>query len=393
MAIRWRQSRARNFLRERDNVEALSELRSALRRDLDNTETLLLLARTHRRLGNLDRVSVLLNHAAAMGADSGRVERERLLVLAQTGDLRKSEPFLATMLISASEDGPDICQAFVQGFFANVRTKDALDLLDVWEESYPDDPEPIFMRAYLWQSMSQSSQAIPLYAKGLKMDPDQTIMRRRLAEALLHSQKLPEAEAQLAICVQQAPDDAQIRYVLAQCAYERGDFDLAAERIGKALQLAPLHLDARRLKGQLELARGKFDDALRELEEVVKRQPYDTFAREALGRTLRALNRPDDAKKHLDYVGQAETNMRQLDRLVRESIKVPHDAELRYEIGTILFRFGPPDDAAKWMKAAIELNPGHRGAHRALAVYFEACGDAANATYHRQLASANGRER
>jgi tetratricopeptide (TPR) repeat protein len=389
MAVYWRQSRARTRLQHRRNAEALDELRVALRHDLQNVETLLLLARTHRRLGNLARVSVLLGRAEALGGSERRIQRERRLALAQAGRLRETEPHLADMLINAGDDGPDICEAYVQGFFANLRNADALRLLDVWERSYPSDPQPIFMRAYLWQSMGHPAQAIALYRKGLDTAPQQTTMRRRLGEALVETGQIDGAETELSLCVKQAPDDPEIRYVLAQCAYARGDLEQARQRLDQTLKLAPGHLDARRLKGQTALALGKPDEALGELEAVVEQRPYDTLAREALGRALLALGRSDEAKGHLDFVAQAEPSISRLNRLLRESIIKPNDAELRYEIGTILFQYGPPEDAAKWMRAALELNPEHAGAHRALAAHFGSREHMANAWFHRRLA---GRE-
>ena len=145
LSVSWRQSRARKSLRERHHAEALDALRAALRRDLDDPETLLLLARTYRRVGDLARVTLFLDRAAALGGDASRIERERRLVLAQTGKLSETEAYLSEMLVNAGDDGPDICEAYVQGYFANLRSSDALRLLDAWEQSYPGDPQPIFM--------------------------------------------------------------------------------------------------------------------------------------------------------------------------------------------------------------------------------------------------------
>ncbi|HID74780.1 MAG TPA: tetratricopeptide repeat protein [Planctomycetaceae bacterium] len=386
VGVRWRQFRARELLGRRDEAAALQHLRAALRYDPDNEETLLLLARTHRRMGNLERVGRLLTRAEDLGGDRGRIERERRLVLAQCGELREVEGHLADMLIHAGEDGPDICEAFVQGYFANLRINEALQLLEVWQESYPHDPQPLFMRAYLFQGMNHPAEAIELYRKGLGMAPHKTTMRRRLAAVLLEAGRLDDAEAELLLCARRMPEDAETWYLLARCIHARGDVEEARRRLDKSLQLDPDHLDARRLKGQLDLERGKLDEALAELEQVVQRRPYDILAREALGRALRAMGRPEEAKAHFDFVTQAEESIARMNRLLRESLRKPHEAEVRYQIGTILFRYGPPDDAAKWMRAALQLDPEHVGAHRALAAYFRQRDEAAKAAFHLQQA-------
>lgn len=382
----WHLARARQLFRQYRDNEALAELRVAVRRNLADADTILLLARAHRRLGSLPQMTLLLARAGTLQGDASAIERERRLAVAQTGRLREVENYLPEMLVTAGEDGPDVCQAFVQGYFANLRSNDALRLLDAWERSYPDDSQPLFMRAYLWQSMSHPEQAIPLYREGLSRAPHRTSMLRGLAEALLSTNDIDQAEAALAICLAETPKDPRVLYVWAQCAYERGRLEEAGKRLAEAIRVAPDDSDVRRLKGQLDLAQGKFEDAFRELQVLAERDPHDTFVRESLGRALQGLGRTEEAKRHLDYVARAEPNLRRLDRLFRESIQSPQNAELRYEIGTILFEFGSPADAARWMQAALELDPKHAGAHRALAAHFESLGDAANAMLHRQFA-------
>ena len=389
LAILYRQSRARVLLAKRHDSAALNPLRAALRSDLENPNTLLLLARAHRRLGDLPRVSLLLNRAEALGGDARRIERERRLTLAQSGRLSEAEPFLPEMLLNPDEDGPDICQAFVQGYFAHLRSGDAVRLLDVWQQSYPNDPQVYFMRGYLMQSMDDTKQAEQLYRRGLELAPDQTTMRRRLAEVLIETGELDEAESELSLCVKQSPEDAEIGFLLARNAYQRGDLQLATERLNETLHRAPDHFQARRLKGQLDLVQGKPDEALRELESVVRQRPYDLLAREALGRAFRTLGRGDEAELHFDFVAEGEQASSRVNRLIRQTIEQPADAEIRYQIGKILLQYGPPEDAARWMRAVLQLQPDHLGAHRALADYYRAQGDAAGTAFHRQRAAAD----
>ncbi len=73
-----------------------------------------------------------------------------------------------------------------------------------------------FMRGYLMQSMDDTKQAEQLYRRGLELAPDQTTMRRRLAEVLIETGELDEAESELSLCVKQSPEDAEIGFLLAQ---------------------------------------------------------------------------------------------------------------------------------------------------------------------------------
>ncbi|MCU0959962.1 MAG: tetratricopeptide repeat protein [Pirellulaceae bacterium] len=384
LLAQYRRARARTALDSRRDVVALQWLRDALYRDPDDSQTLVWLARTHRRLGNLERATWLLQQAESLGGDARRIELERRLILAQSGRLRDVEPLLADMLIDAGADGPDVCEAFVQGFFLNLRTAEAADLLDVWQETLPQDPQPHFLRAYLFKGVDRNAEAEQHYRLGLAMDPDQTTMRRRLAEILIDTNQLEQAESELARCQRESPDDPQIYYALARSAFQRGAHDAAVRQLEETLRRAPDHVEARRLRGQIRLADGQPADALPDLEAAAAQRPYDTLTREALGRTLLALNRPQEAQAHLDYVREATQQLDRVNRLLREAVERPDDAEVRFQIGSILFQYGAPDDAARWTRAALELQPDHAGAHRALAAYSESRGDAAAASYHRQ---------
>ncbi len=292
LIVQYRQARARMSLDKRREAETLDSLRTALRRDLDNPHTLLWLARTHRRLGDLPRTSLLLDRAETLGGDARRIELERRLVLAQSGRLGEVEPLLPDMLIDAGADGPDVCEAFVQGFFVNLRTAEALRLLDLWQESFPKDPQPYFMRAYLMRSLDKYTEAEQIYRQGLALAPDRTAMRRELADILVVTNQLDQAESELTQCLQEAPDDPQVYFGLARCAYQRGNLAEVPPRLEETLQRAPDHYEARRLRGQLKLAEGQAAEALPDLEAVVAERPYDTLARDALGRTLSALGAP-----------------------------------------------------------------------------------------------------
>lgn len=392
IALRWQRARGERLLTQRQNADALAVLRRALQIDMTDVHTIQDLARVHRRLNDLGPAALLLDRAQTLGGDADWIERERRLALAQSGRIREVESYLADMLINAGADGPDICEAYAQGYFSNLRSAPALRLLDAWQKSFPDDAQPRFMRAYFWQSMNQPARAVDLYYQGLKLAPGRSLMRRRLAAALLAADRIEQAEKELAACLAESPGDAEVHYLAAECAYQRSDLDAAVRELDQTLKRAPDHLAAHRLKGQLLLARGAPEPAVKELRQVLNQHPYDKWAHEAMGRALRSLGRDAEADEHFEFVANAEEHIGRMDRLVRQAIADPDDAELRFEVGAILFQYGDPSDAARWMRAALELNPNHRGAHRALASYYEQIGDAARATRERQLASTQAQQ-
>jgi len=383
LAVQFHTGRARQFLDQRDNQRALDQLRIALRLAPERAETCFLLARAHRRLGNLERVEPLLRHAEKLGGDPERAKRETWLAWAQAGRLREAQPHLSDLLMDTREDGAEICAAYVQGYFTNLQPREALQLLDAWQKDYPGDPQSHFMRGYLNQALAMWSEAAESYRRGLELAPGQTPMRVRLAEVLGELNENDEAIRQFQRCADETPNDAAIFAAWAKCLARQGLTDQARPILQRALSIASMHFEALRQLGELELAEGNFQAALPPLQAAASQRPYDTTTRNALGKTLQALGKADEARPHLEYAAAAEESLSRMERELRRVVERPTDPELRYDNVLTLLRYGSPPDGAKWLHTVLELDPNHQAAHRALAAYYESVGNLAQAARHR----------
>jgi tetratricopeptide (TPR) repeat protein len=382
--VRYMQLRAENLFQEYRDAEALQMLRRTLLVDPANPQSLLALARAHRRDGNLQKAMLFVSQAQSMGGDPERIELERKLVMVQAGRIRESGASPASLLMHANELGPDVLQAFVLGYFANLRTEEAGQLLDRWLESSPHDAQAYFLKAYLQKSLNQFSQAIEYYRRGLELAPHKTRMRRQLCEALLENDELEAANQELAICRSETSDDVELDFLQAQHAYRQSDLQRASELLDQVIERSPEQASARRLRGRIRLEQGRLDAAQDDLQLLVAAEPTDTVARESLGRALQQLGDRDAAEEHFQFVSQATQVQSEVTRLIRQTISQPDDAELRFRIGRLINDFISPEDAARWMRTVLELKPDHPGAHAALAQYFEQRGDRFHALLHRQ---------
>jgi predicted Zn-dependent protease len=367
----------------------MDELRTALWIAPQRPQTYFLLARTHRRLGELDAVPALLRHAVKLGGDPQWADRERWLLLAQSGRLGEAEPHLPELLIDPGGDGPDICEAYVLGYFGNLRTSEARQLLDVWQKDYPEDAQSHFMQGYLNFGLSRYREAAADYRRGLELAPDITLMRYRLAEVLIQAGEWEEAGKELLRCLDEDAQNPDILTTWAKCLSHCGQPDRAREVIEGVLAQTPDHVDAHQVLAELDLAEGRFQHALPHLQAVVSRRPYERQSRWALARTLQALGRAEEAKRHFDYVSEAEQAMDRVARLTRQVVARTEDTQLRYEIGTLLLKYGPPEDGIKWLMTVLQLAPDHRGAHEALTAFYDARGRWQEAEFHRRQASGN----
>lgn len=377
--------RARRCLRVQENEGALEQLRAALRVASGRPETHLLLARTHRRLGNFERVALFLRRATELAGETEQVKREKWLLAAQSGHLRQAEPHLADLLMDPRHDGADICEAYVQAYCTNFRVDDAFRLLEAWEKDYPLDARPHFARASLCQAMGMQPKAVQAYRRGLEIDPGNTTMRYRLAGMLADVDELDEVASLLTLCVKENPDDPAILAAMADSLAARGDPVAAGDLLEKLLDKAPDHFEGLRLLGEIELQQDRFQEALSHLQAAVSLRPYDTSARIALGRTLRAMGQLKEAKPHFDFVAAAEPKLAQLARQIRSVVDRPDDPRIRYQIGAALLEYGSPEEGAKWLRTVLEIDPDHQATHRALAAYSQATDDWRASEYRRLL--------
>jgi len=357
-------------------------LRTALRLNPERAETYFLLARTHRRLGNLEQVESLLRVAQRLGGDPDRAQRETWMTWAQAGRLREAEPHLSELLMDLREDGAEICAAYVQGYFANFQLAAARRLLDAWQRDFPNDPQAFFMRGYLNQALALWSEAAEAYRRGLELAPSQTQIRVRLAEVLGELGETDVALQQFERCAGELPGDAAVFAAWAKCLARQGRTDQARPVLQRALEIASMHFESLRQLGELELAEGNFAQALPPLQAAASQRPYDATTRKAMGKTLQALGRTAEAQSHLEYAAAAEPPLARMEQQLREVFDRPQDPQLRYEIGSTLLRFGSPPDGAKWLYTALELESDHAAAHQALAAYYGRIGDVQKAAEH-----------
>lgn len=369
VVLQWRLALARRALAHRELGEALEWLRAALRSDPERVEIYYLLARAHRRRADVVRAAVYLKQYADRGGDPGLAERETVLALAQSGRLREAEPHLSQLLIDPQGDGPDICEAFVQGYFLNLRIEAALRLLEGWELDYPADPQPHFMRGFLYQALALWPEAAEAYQQGLLRAPHRADMRARLGEVLIKQGQWDEAYEALGRAAAEAPENPDILVAFARCRFQRAETAETRQVLQTVLRRWPEHFEARRLLAELELAEGHFAEAAAALDPLFRQRPYDPTIRHALGRALRALGRTAEAQPHFDYLAEAEPALHRLEQQIRQVLSEPQNPELRFQIGRTLMRYGSPEDGARWLRTVLEIDPGHPGARQLLAAY------------------------
>ena len=377
---------AKNALANGRPQIAIDRLEMALEHDADNADLHFWLARALRHAGRFDAITRQLQLAKDNGTDVHTLQREQWLVLAQSGRLREVERHLPGLLQSPGDDGSEICQAFCYGYLLNLRTNEALTLIDVWQKDFPQDPRPHFMRGLTMQMLSRFPEAAEAFREGLNLAPDWPKMRTRLGEILAELREFEEAADVYGQSLQSNPNDLEAQIGCARCLHNLGKTDQARVLVRRACDAFPECFDGLALLGEIDLASRRFESAAAALQTAFDQRPKDVAVRYGLAQALQGLGKDAEAAEHFEYVSIAQKELAISGNKIHEALQRPDDSQVRAEIGEILMQYGDPTDAARWLRAAVEIDWSNRRAHELLEEHFEATGDTDAAARHRQAA-------
>jgi predicted Zn-dependent protease len=313
-----------------------------------------------------------LQLARKYGADESQLEREQWLLAAQLGRMREAEPHLAELLSSTGDDQREACEAYVRGYLANLRMFEAQQLLTAWTRDFPADQEGWFLQGSIHEKQSNFVEAADAYRRAAELAPARIDVKLRLSDMLAELRQTDESHRLLAECLTALPDDPAVLLAWSTSLQSRGQLAEAEQSVRKLLRIEPRHVEAQILLGELLVVQQKFDEAIELFSAALAQRPHDTTVRYHLAKALSARGREAEAKPHLDFVAEAQEPIGRLDGMVLKAVQNPRDAALRFDIGSILWKYGSPDDAVRWMRSVLELDPEHRGAHQILAEYVSA---------------------
>lgn len=384
--------------------EAESWIRRALLLDRGSAESYFLLARIQRRQGQLREFDESLRRASARGLARQRADKERLLAQAQSGQIEPIQSQLDEFLIRGDSDGREVFEAYVNGCLAAARLDEAALLIDGWERTFPDDPQPNYYRGRLLKHYQQYERAAEQFERALEKRPDHYAAVYLLGQLLLLQNRTQQALVLFQQC-DAVRYNAAARIAQAKALRALGRIDearsllesvvqlpeeqvrLSFQRVGDRYEGAPAHFEL----GSLESTAGRYEAALRWLDEAVRANPQDLSARYARGIALRGVGRAEEAAQEFQAVIEARRALREVDRLADLVSSDPTLVEERVRIGELYLTYESKKTGEYWLKTALARDPHHARAHELLARYYqERSGDDAAYTglaeHHRRLA-------
>jgi tetratricopeptide (TPR) repeat protein len=358
---------ARKALAGRHFVEAREHLNQCLSVWPRDLETCLLAAQAARRSRDTEGAAKLLEKYASLRGTSAALEVERALLQAQTGELdAETEGGLWTLLRRNDPRSPSILEVLAPYYLDRYRFDTALQCLTRWLELQPDAVQALLWRAQIFLSLDHKDEAIKNCRHALEIDPDFDDARLYLAQILIGTNVTEEAAQHLEILRQRHSEKPDVILGLAVCRYKQGRTQEAEQLLELLVDQPMFRAAALRELGRIALDSGRTAEAEKRLRASLVSDPFYSDTLYCLARCMQALGQPTEAAKIQERQAKVDADAKRLKELVGLLAREPGSADLRYEAGMICQRNGQAAEARRWFRGALEINPQHLLARRAL---------------------------
>lgn len=346
----------------------------------------LLRSKLARRGGRFTEVTAHLDSARRLGARVEELERENVLALIQTQQFDSvTAANWKTLISDPRDDEPEIGKGYVIWANSRFQFDDAGRMLKVWEQDFPLDPDPHYLRGQMFVGMSNWESAEASYRQALKLAPDRADILMGLADSLKHQFKLDEAIPNYRAVLQREPDNQACLVGLSQSLVTHGDVPEARQLLEESLQRHPENLDLQQALGEVLLAGGDAAAAVRPLQKVQAARPENADLAYSLARAYQTSGQVEPANPLFAFVEASRGPLASLKQLVDHMVQHPIDVETRYQIAAITAKYKSRTEAIRWYLNLLIIDPQHIPTHRALADLYRLAGNQSRADYHEHL--------
>jgi tetratricopeptide (TPR) repeat protein len=351
-----------------------------------SADTHFLTARTLRRLEEYDAAEQQLRDCEGEDRFREAVRLERALAQAQDGDLPGVESYLVAAVQRHHEDTPLIAEALTKGYARSARLAAGLHFANLWVESRPGDSEAWSWRGSIEERLLRPGPAVEDLRRAVQLNAADDRARQRLARLLLDRGQLPEARTHYQYLTEAHPEDRLARLGLTRCPSGLGRLAEAQTLLDGLLAEGVEDGAVLLERGKVALDAGRVAEAEPFVRRAVRVLPFDHRANYLMGQCLQQAGKNEEAQRYREQAARIEADVKRLRTLMRKPLDAPQDLELRYEIGLLLLRNEQVEDGIKWLRGILQVDPGHRPTHRALAEHYRHVGEQELASHHGQRA-------
>ena len=369
------------------NAAATRHLQQCQRLLPEDPDVLLLAARVARRSGAWDEAGALLDRYWELKGDDARVVFERLLLRATRGEVESAAPLLSARIAAGGPDSRLAYEALITGLLYRFRWVEAEGLIQNWLGHSPDDTIALLMRGKLQDQRSLTPEAVRTFRRVLELDPEHDEARLRLCGLLLQIRQGEEALPHLTYLRRRLPENAEVRVQLARALALQGRTDEARAALDELLRDRPDLPAALDERGRIAVADGDDKAAEDYLRRAVRFDPGNIAARNQYAEVLTRNGKVAEAAKERDLIQKLQADLERINQVISGPLQMnPTDPALHHEIGMIALRSGQPNEAMRWLKSALEVDPNHLPTHQVLVMFYRETGNPILAAKHRAIA-------
>jgi tetratricopeptide (TPR) repeat protein len=353
-----------------------------------NVEVRLLAARLARQTREFDQADEHLKACRLLqGGTDERVALEQVLVRAQRGETEAVFAHCRSLIEREHPASPLILEALAQGYLRSYRLREAEHCLDLWLSRQPENPQALFIRAWVHEHWDRTEDAVETYRRTLQANPEHDEARLHLVRALLDTGMGAEAGSHLETLARRLPDHPAVLVYRGRSRFLEGDVEAADRLLEQAVTRFPRFAEGHAALGNLAYQKGQLARAEEALRRAVALAPGDYPNRHQLYQTLVSQGKQKEADAELVRVNRCKADLEALRQIISKRLpQAPHDPSLHYELGMIFLRGAEWDQALHWFRKALEHDPGHKQTHAAMAGYHRRLGNVGRASHHRRLA-------
>jgi Tfp pilus assembly protein PilF len=376
---------AQGAVRESRFEDAKSHLAFCLAIWPRSVQVHILAARAARLKGEFSEAEAYLNQCLKLehGATEP-VQVEFLLMRVQRGE----EDAVASELLLRVDDGspesPLILETLARAYMFHLRYGIAYMCLTRWMDAAPSSAEPLRLRGFVSERLSDWEAAMADYKRALELDPTLVPVRLRLAEMCMEKSNPLEAQSHLDLLTIQFPDRPDVMARLGQCRFLQGNSEEARRLLEAAVEHMPNDAAVLVYLSRLEMQEGHPAKAESWLRHALEVDPTDAEARFSLVAALQSQDRWDEANATLEQHRKDSALLRRVSQVLKQEAdgKPSDDPDALCEVGAAFL--GTNERVGLyWLRRALERNPEHQPTHKVLAEHYESKGEPEKAAVHR----------
>jgi tetratricopeptide (TPR) repeat protein len=376
---------ARRAVARCQNLRAEEHLQRCLQLRPADPRALLLAARVARRVAQFDVAEQALDHYQDLRGADDHLVLERVLLRASRGNVDEVRPFCKARIDEEHPTADLVREAVVAGLIQGYRLQEASIHLRDWLQRDPDCTPALLLDGSVQELHLDLAAAQASFGRVVDLDPDHDDARLRLVSILLQNSNAPEALPHVEHLRRSLPGNPSVDIALAKCQDLLGQQEEAKATLDDLLHRQPENAAALAERGRLALRARDLLRAEMLLRDAVQRNPASLDTRYLLVQALRLAGKDEQARTEQEALSEHDRSAARIQKIATMLMQQrPADPDLHCEVGVISLRAGGVREGLRWLYRALEIDPRHAEAHRALADFYQRTGNSTLALRHRQ---------